>query len=64
MDFTWNAIQSGQIGELDERVKALENDLKTARAWIEHLVKRIEELENGQTTGTSIEGRPEEGTWL
>ena len=44
-DFTWNAIQSSQIHNLDEKVEALEKDMATARAWIEYLTKRIEELE-------------------
>ena len=47
LDFTWNAIQSGQLRDHDERVEALEKDMETARAWIEYLTKRIEELENG-----------------
>ncbi len=46
LDFTWNAIQSDQIDDLDDKVKALEKDMETARAWIEHLTKRIEALEN------------------
>ena len=44
-DFTWNAIQSSQIHNLDEKVEALEKDMATARAWIEYLTKRIDELE-------------------
>jgi uncharacterized coiled-coil protein SlyX len=44
-DFMWNAAQSGQIHNLDEKVEALEKDMETARAWIEFLTKRIEELE-------------------
>lgn len=38
--------QSCAIGTLEEKVEALEKDMATARAWIEHLTKRIEELEN------------------
>jgi prefoldin subunit 5 len=49
LDFTWNAIQSGEIRSLDERVEALEKDMETARMWIEHLTKRIEALENERT---------------
>lgn len=49
-DFTWNAIQSGQIREMDERVADLEDDMATARAWIEYLSKRIEELEKKNGT--------------
>lgn len=42
------AIDMGQscaIGTLEEKVEALEKDMETARAWIEHLTKRIEYLE-------------------
>ena len=52
-DFTWNAIQSDQIDDLDDKVKALEKDMETARAWIEHLTKRIEALENERKTETT-----------
>ncbi len=53
LDFTWNAIQSDQIDDLDDKVKALEKDMETARAWIEHLTKRIEALENERKTETT-----------
>lgn len=41
--------QSSAISTLEESVEALEKDMETARAWIEHLTKRIEELENERT---------------
>ena len=50
LDFTWNAIQSDQIDDIEDKVKALEKDMETARAWIEHLTKRIEALENERKT--------------
>lgn len=53
LDFTWNAIQSDQIDGIEDRVKALEKDMETARAWIEHLTKRIEALENERKTETT-----------
>ncbi len=53
LDFTWNAIQSDQIDTLEDKVKALEKDMETARAWIEHLTKRIEALENERKTETT-----------
>lgn len=37
--------QSADIQTLEEKVEALEKDMETARAWIEHLTKRVEELE-------------------
>ena len=43
--FMWDAIQSGQIHTVEEKVESLEKDMATARAWIEYLAKRIEELE-------------------
>lgn len=52
-DFTWNAIQSGQIRTIEEKVEALEKDMETARAWIEHLTKRIERLENEQKNSSN-----------
>lgn len=58
LDFTWNAIQSGEIDDLGERVESLEKDMATARAWIEYLTKRIEVLENVQNwNGTQIEDK-------
>lgn len=42
------AIDMGQscaISTLEEKVEALEKDMETARAWIEHLTARIEVLE-------------------
>ncbi len=53
LDFTWNAIQSDQIDDIEDKVKALEKDMETARAWIEHLTKRIEALENERKTETT-----------
>lgn len=58
LDFTWNVAQSGQIGDLEERVEVLEKDMETARLWIEHLTKRIEALENVQNrNGTKVEDK-------
>jgi hypothetical protein len=42
------AMDYGQnlaIDTLEEKVEALEKDMATARAWIEHLTARIEVLE-------------------
>lgn len=44
-DFTWNAIQSGQIGDLDKQVEALQKDMDIARAWIEYLYGKIQKYE-------------------
>ena len=37
--------QSSDIATLEEKVAALEKDMATARAWIEHLTARVEVLE-------------------
>jgi predicted RNase H-like nuclease (RuvC/YqgF family) len=43
--FMWDAIQSGQIGTLEERIESLEKDMETARAWVEYLNDRVNKLE-------------------
>ena len=45
LDFTWNAIQSGQIDTLEEKLEAIEKDMETARAWVEYLNDRVNKLE-------------------
>lgn len=43
------AIDMGQscaISTLEEKVEALEKDMETARAWIEHLTERLKVIEN------------------
>lgn len=43
--FMWDAAQSGQIRDLEEKVEALEKDMATAREWINYLAKKVELLE-------------------
>ena len=45
LEFTWNAIQSGEISTLEEKIEALEKDMETARAWVEYLADRVNKLE-------------------
>lgn len=45
-DFAWNAIQSGQIRESEERIEELEKKVELLYEWVMHLKGRIEELEN------------------
>jgi hypothetical protein len=45
LNFIWDASQEGRLGRHDEEIEALKKDMETARAWIEHLVARIEVLE-------------------
>ena len=44
-DFMVNASQSGQIYDLQNKVKKLENNMDIAKQWVEYLKKRIDELE-------------------
>ena len=44
-DFMVNAAQSGQISELQDKVKKLEKNMDLAKEWVEYLKKRIDELE-------------------
>jgi hypothetical protein len=44
-DFMWNSIQSGQIHDVETKVKHLEKNMDIAKQWIDYLNKRINELE-------------------
>lgn len=46
LDFTWNAIQSGQIHEAEDRIEELEKKVELLYEWVMYLKGRIEELEN------------------
>lgn len=48
LDFTINAIQAGEIDNLEEEVKQLKADMETAKAWIEYLNAEIKWLRDGQ----------------
>ena len=43
-DFTWNAIQSGQIRELEERIEKLEKQNEILYEWVQYF--RAKEKEN------------------
>ena len=45
-DFTWNAIQSGQIRELEERIEKLEEQNQILYEWVQYFRKKEEEKEN------------------
>jgi FtsZ-binding cell division protein ZapB len=46
----WNFIvdagQDGHLNRHDEELEKLKEDMETARLWIEHLNREIEELKN------------------
>ena len=44
INFMVDMSQSERLSDHDERIEKLEKDLETARAWIEYLMKEIEEL--------------------
>lgn len=47
-DFMVNAIQSGKISALEERIQKLERDLKIAAEWVKYFDDKIKELEKKQ----------------
>ena len=49
LDFMWNAGQDSEIDSLKDDIKKLQEDLETARMWIEHMNKQIEILKNEYT---------------
>ena len=43
LDFMWNAHQSGQIDELEERIKKLEEQNQILYEWVQYFRKKEEE---------------------
>lgn len=41
-DFTWNAIQSGQIRELEERIEKLEEQNQILYEWVQYFKQQLE----------------------
>lgn len=41
-DFMWNAIQSGQIRDMGERVEDLEKKVEILKEWVDYLQKELE----------------------
>lgn len=41
-DFMWNAIQSGQIRDMDERVEDLEKKVEILKEWVDYLQSELE----------------------
>jgi len=52
-DFTWNAIQSGQIREMDERVEELEKKVEILKEWIDYLNGELTKCQQAQTVGNT-----------
>ena len=53
LDFTWNAIQSGQIGDHDDRIEELEKKVEILKEWVDYLNNQLKEKEN-VTTSTGL----------
>lgn len=49
LSFTINAMQSGQIAELEKEIEQLKEEMLTARAWIEYLNAEVKELRNANS---------------
>ena len=43
-DFWWNSVQSGQIDDLKDEVKQLNEKVIILKEWIEYLEQEIKEL--------------------
>lgn len=50
-DFTWNAIQSGQIREMDERVEELEKKVEILKEWVDYLNNQLKEKNDASSSG-------------
>ena len=42
LDFVWNAAQSGQIADLEERIEKLEEQNKILYEWVQYFRKKEE----------------------
>jgi uncharacterized protein (UPF0335 family) len=47
-DFTWNAIQSGQIRELEERIEKLEEQNQILYEWVQYFKSQLKVPTNDQ----------------
>ena len=47
-DFTWNAIQSGQIRELEERIEKLEEQNQILYEWVQYFKHYIGDIDDGR----------------
>ena len=43
-DFLWNSVQSGQIDDLTDEVKQLNEKVIILKEWIEYLEQELKEL--------------------
>ena len=54
-DFMWNAAQAGQIYDLQERVKKLEEQNEILYEWIQYFKQQLE-VKNANSAGTDGNG--------
>lgn len=45
LDFVWNAHQSGQIDELEERIKKLEEQNEILYEWVQYFKEQLGQKE-------------------
>lgn len=52
--FMWDAIQSGQIGNHDDRIEELEKKVEILKEWVDYLNNQLKEKEN-VTSSTGLQ---------
>jgi len=52
-DFVWNAHQSGQIDELEERIRKLEEQNQILYEWVQYFKQQLE-VKDGINTNRSV----------
>ena len=51
-DFTWNAIQSGQISELKEEIETLQEQVLILKEWVDYLNTELTQLKQDKQNDT------------
>lgn len=48
-DFMWNAVQSGQIGDHDERIEELEKKVEILHEWVLYLKEQLKDKNDSES---------------
>jgi archaellum component FlaC len=51
-NFTWNAIQSGQIDELKEEIETLKEQVLILKEWVDYLNNELTQLKQDKQNDT------------